>query len=1059
MNTRSFFYTVLLAVGFVIICSNGYSQGKFSGRVSDIQGEPMFGVIVVDTNDYSVIGQTDFDGLFSIQLPDAKQHIFKFSLLGYEELIEVVSLSGGQTLNKEYSLFEKSLVSNEVQIQAKAVRSADTYMEKIKMNSTTSIDYISSATIKKTGDSNVLSAVARVSGVSTSGGLITVRGIGDRYVKTMLNGSRIPTLDPLTNNIKLDIFPASLIDNIVITKTASPDLPGDWSGAYLSVETKDYPEKLTVNVESQFGFNQQNTFQDFITSDRSATDWLGFDNGLRTRTGNEIVAPNLTPTSYQQMLALGLGDYYNSMGVSGWTDGNAQAENYFRMGLVQLGLLPSALINDANAYQQALTQYNEVYKPQALQAINSNKTDYNNGFSNNWNTKYLRAPMSFSQNVSFGNQSTLFGRPLGFFVGIRYGNSYRYDPNGISQRFLDEGQDYRIDFRDDTQISRETHNWSALINLAYKLNDNNKMSFLFMPNILGSNDVAAFTNQPIDIDNDGTFDSNDLSNRRNIFYEQRKQLIYQFSSSHFLPSNRIKLETAASFTDGSSIVPDFRTTEFVTFYNTVGGIQFYPTAGDGIRRFFRYLDEDIFDARVSIEIPLSAEVGKESNKIKLGGSTLYNYRKIDNEEYRVELGNGSVPALTSTDIDSYMLDRFTMTNDSIDFYYSSLDELRNHSFGRSRIDAAFAMVTYDLLKDLKFSGGLRAEHTSIFTDVDKFFELGYERNDPRRANVSNFPNVNAVDINEWHLLPSGSLIYKIESEKLSRMNVRLNYSQSVARPSIRELNDAAIVDNEFRAFIYGNSDLKIARVFNYDVRSEFYFKNGNNLSASLFYKDFKDHIEMGFGSLGITWENVPESNVMGLELEGKVDIGEALEVRGNVTLVKSESQFIRRNFEVNDDGEKEYTPIDTIYRPMFGQAPYLINTMVSYKSDTLGLTATLSYNLQGERLVIAGAFKGWPDVYEMPRHLLDFKVSKRLGDHFTVSLTVRDILNAPVLRSYFIPNEEQAIYNSNLFKEAVGRIENIFSFTSVKPDNRDNWQDFDRFRYGTTYLLSVGYKF
>jgi hypothetical protein len=191
---------------------------------------------------------------------------------------------------------------------------------------------------------------------------------------------------------------------------------------------------------------------------------------------------------------------------------------------------------------------------------------------------------------------------------------------------------------------------------------------------------------------------------------------------------------------------------------------------------------------------------------------------------------------------------------------------------------------------------------------------------------------------------------------------------------------------------------------------------------------------------------------MGLELEGKVDIADVIEIRGNVTLVRSESQFIRRDFTVNDAGEKEYIPLDTIYRPMFGQAPYLVNTMVSYKSDTLGLTATLSYNLQGERLVIAGAFKGWPDVYERPRHLLDFKVSKRLGDHFTVSLTVRDILNAPVLRSYFIPNEEQATYNSNLFKEAISRIEG-------KPGNRDNWQDFDRFRYGTTYLLSVGYKF
>jgi outer membrane receptor protein involved in Fe transport len=264
----------------------------------------------------------------------------------------------------------------------------------------------------------------------------------------------------------------------------------------------------------------------------------------------------------------------------------------------------------------------------------------------------------------------------------------------------------------------------------------------------------------------------------------------------------------------------------------------------------------------------------------------------------------------------------------------------------------------------------------------------------------------------------------LETEKLERVNVRLNYSQSVARPSIRELNDAAILDNEFRQFIYGNSDLKVAEITNYDFRTEAYFKNGDNVSMSLFYKDFKNHIEMGFGNVGITWENVPESNVIGVELEGKKDIGKSLEFRGNVTLVRSESQFIRKDFSIVD-GKKFYIPIDTIYRPMFGQAPYLVNAMLSYKADSLGLTATLSYNVQGERLVITGAFKGWADVFELPRHLVDFKVSKKFGDHITASLTVRDILNAPVLRAYDLPT---------------------------------GWFDYDRFRYGTTYLLSIGYK-
>jgi outer membrane receptor protein involved in Fe transport len=111
---------------------------------------------------------------------------------------------------------------------------------------------------------------------------------------------------------------------------------------------------------------------------------------------------------------------------------------------------------------------------------------------------------------------------------------------------------------------------------------------------------------------------------------------------------------------------------------------------------------------------------------------------------------------------------------------------------------------------------------------------------------------------------------------------------------------------------------------------------------------------------------------------------------------------------------------------MYGQAPYIVNGILSYKSDSLGFVITASYNVQGPRLVIAGAIKGRPDVYELPRQSVDIKASKKLGDHFTASLTIRDLLNAPVRRSYDLP---------------------------------DGWVDFDNFRYGTNYMLSLAYKF
>lgn len=1011
---------VLLVALFSSVAA--WSQGKINGRITDIQGQPIFGVVVVVEENNSLVTQSDFDGLFTLKLPDASSYTLRLVLMGYQEIKEVVQLKDNASISKEYTLLDFAVTGQEIEIVANVVKSAEGYMEKVKINSAVTLDYISSETIKKTGDSNVINAVARVSGVSTNGGLITVRGIGDRYVRTTLNGSRIPTLDPLTNNIKLDIFPASLVDNIVITKTQSSEYASDWAGAYLSVETKDYPDQLTVNVETQIGYNSQSTFRDFITSERSGGDWMGFDNGLRQRENTKITAPNLDPSTYQQLVALGLGNYYAQQGVHGWTDGSAQAEQYFRMGLVQLGLLPAGQINDQAAFEAAKARYQQEYKPVALNNINPNGTNYSNGFSNSWNTRWRKAPLNFSQSFGVGNQIELFEKKFGYFIGFRYGSVYRYDPDGISQRVGDETLGYPFERQDYAQISRETHSWSALVNLAYELNSNNKVSFLFMPNFLGSNDVASYTSMELNQE------FQDMEVSKNIFYEQRKQLIYQIASSHFIPKGKIKVDLNASYTDGASVAPDFKATQYtyVLQNDTILSYQYSPTAGDGIRRYYRYLDENLLDSRVNVDIPIGSEENKLNRKIKLGGAYTYNYRKVDNDEYRVMLGNNAFLApIANDDIDAYMSeDRFIMRDGVVDFTYLNFDFDRNHSFGNSHITAYYIMSDYELNKRIRLTGGLRLEQTDIFTDVDKYYLEGYERNDPRRLNVGGFPFVNAASIKETNLLPNLSLVYKIQSEKVNQTNLRFNYSQSLARPSMRELSDAAIYDNEFRTLIYGNSDLKIAHVTNYDFRGETYFKNGDNLSVSLFYKSFKNHIEMGFGSAGITWENIAESSVQGIELEGKKNITPQLEFRANLTLVKSNSEFVRRDFQTVD-GIKTYTIIDTLNRAMYGQAPYLINALLSYSADSLGLTATISYNVQGPRLVIAGAVKGRADVFELPRHTIDFKISKTLSQHFTASLTVRDILNAPVRRSYKLPT---------------------------------GWVDYDNFQYGTNFLIGLSYK-
>jgi outer membrane receptor protein involved in Fe transport len=429
-----------------------------------------------------------------------------------------------------------------------------------------------------------------------------------------------------------------------------------------------------------------------------------------------------------------------------------------------------------------------------------------------------------------------------------------------------------------------------------------------------------------------------------------------------------------------------------------------------------------------VDIPLVKAEKKLVRKLKFGSALQGMVRNSKMDEFFLTQGNNtSYPGLASDDIDAFLnTDKFIMTGGQVGYYYEKRDWNWNRTIGNSSILAGYGLVDYEFFKRLRFNGGVRVEKANLLSDVYIYNLLGYEKNDGRRINIAGYPLINPGILDEVNFLPSGSVIVKLGKGEKSNTNLRFNYSQSVARPNIREMNASAVYDNEFRTLIYGNPNLKVTQVQNYDFRYETFFKNNDNLSASAFYKDFQNHIEMGFGSSGITWDNNENSYVAGIEFEGKKQIGKCLELRSNVTLVKSYSQFVRKDLLILPGNETVYIPVDTVQRTMYGQAPYIVNAILSYKSDTLGLTATISYNVQGPRLVITGILKGRPDIYEMPRHTLDFKMTKTLGKYFSLNLTVRDILNAPVRRAYKLP---------------------------------DTYVDFDRFRYGTNFILGVAYKF
>ena len=277
---KLFTILILLCLG---ISSSLAQTGTVRGDlIDDTNGEtiPFANVLVTETGGGV---STDLDGKFSIDLP-VGYYTFTVSYIGYAELsVSDVEVKENEVTLLNLRLQEESEVLEEVVVTAKAIRTTEAALMTIQKKAPGLLDGISTQSIKRTGDSDVGSAIKRVTGVSVEGGKhVVVRGLGDRYSKTILNGLDVPGLDPDKNSVQLDIFPTNLVDNIIVYKSFTPDLPGDFTGGMVNIETKDFPEDQTFNISVGLGFNpNMNLKDDYITYQGGDTDWLGFDDGTR----------------------------------------------------------------------------------------------------------------------------------------------------------------------------------------------------------------------------------------------------------------------------------------------------------------------------------------------------------------------------------------------------------------------------------------------------------------------------------------------------------------------------------------------------------------------------------------------------------------------------------------------------------------------------------------------------------------------------------------------------------------------------------------------------------
>ena len=247
----------------------------------------------------------DVEGRFSIQLQPGKKYILTISSIGYgTKTITDVEVGSNLDNNIDIVLEPEAKTGEAVVVRTTRRQESTNALLSFQKNNTALSSGLAADFIRRTPDKNTGEVLKRVSGASIQDNrFVVVRGLSDRYNQATINNAQLPSTEPDKKAFSFDVLPSTLIDNIVINKTATPDLTGEFAGGLVQVNTKDIPSNNILSVGVSFGFNTQSALKDFQSNPRNNTDWLGFDNHTRS-------IPRGFPTTGQYR-ALGV----NSAGV------------------------------------------------------------------------------------------------------------------------------------------------------------------------------------------------------------------------------------------------------------------------------------------------------------------------------------------------------------------------------------------------------------------------------------------------------------------------------------------------------------------------------------------------------------------------------------------------------------------------------------------------------------------------------------------------------------------------------------------------------------------------
>ncbi len=787
--------------------------------------------------------------------------------------------------------------------------------------------------LERTGDANIALSLRRVTGISlVDGGFIYVRGLGERYSQTLLNGVSLPSVDPLQRVLPLDIFPNQLLSGVLVQKTYSPEYPLDFGGGLVALRTRTTPEERILEVSASAGFNTASTFEDGLRYVGGNWDWLGVDFGYRD--------------------------------LPSQLEGRDASE-----------LSPSELEAAAQA------------------------------FPNVWSIDSEMNPPDVGLGLTYGDSFDLANEwRLGVLLSTEYDSSW-FQRDGIRNTFtiLGDGslepdevlspegcrEVAGIDAEDCGFSSTEwTIALNSMLQLGLEFDDNNSLSYTTL--LLRESTREAIIQQ-------GRFTARpeDVEQASRIDWVEQQLWVNILAGEHY-----VRLLDADGFDDtlinwrlsastGDREVPLRR--EYTYQYDVGDQVFRLFNRADSVNTTVNDLDDSRFEGGFDLEQPI------DFDNFGLTLETGFSYIDTERDSTSRTFAFDN-PAITNPLVFQELLTRVpeivcSDANIGPDgFRLREITDPSNQLTAEEEYIQAYGAIEAQITPTFRVAAGGRFESSE---QIVQSFARADLRIDGELVARAGDPLTTVVD-GEF-FLPAVTATW----EFLPNQQVRAGFSQTISRPSLREVSPALYLSQERDFLVAGNPRLQIAEVDNYDLRYEWYFAQDQFLTLGLFYKEFTNPIEQVLGLFGEgalrTFDNADSAELMGGEAEIEIEVP----VRDwfDVEWLQSKDFITKANFtyidsEITLPDDPTFVQTDDVRR-LQGQSDILLNFEFGYEDFEARERAFLLLNYTSDRIQDVG-IQGQPNFIEEPPVLLDFVYAREVtmfDADWEFSFEARNLLN------------------------------------------------------------------